>query len=114
MLGMLPSPSASLVATEGRWEDRLPPDIRRAAPGIDRSLHSQGSSTAREWLSANFSGSKASSQWLDLWILASEDDYAMSQCGGPEAQLRRLATDDDLVIKLRRLSSYVYETRTGD
>ena len=34
--------------------------------------------------------------------------------GGPEAQLRRLATDDNLEIKLRRLSSYVYETRTGD
>ena len=82
----------------------------RNLPGTGR----QGSANTREWLSSNFSGSKQSSQWLDLWNLATEVDYAMSQCQGAEQQLRRLATDDNLEIKLRRLSAHVYETRTGD
>ena len=38
----------------------------------------------------------------------------MSQSGTPEQQLRRLATDDQLEMKLRRLASYVYGNRTGD
>ena len=114
MQAFLPSATATLTATDSRWEDRLPPDIRRAAPEIYRSLRSQGSATVREWLAANFSGSKQSSTWLDLWNLATEVDFAMSQCGGAEQQLRRLATDDNMEIKMRRLSSYIYETRTGD
>ena len=76
--GLLGSSTSQMVATEGRWEDGLPPDIRRAAPEIYRSLRSQGSATVREWLSANFSGSKQSSTWLDLWNLATEVDYALS------------------------------------
>ena len=38
----------------------------------------------------------------------------MSQSGLPEQQFRSLAIEDQLEMKLRRLSSYVYGTRTGD
>ena len=51
---------------------------------------------------------------MDLWHFATVVDFAMSQLGSPELQLRRLATDDQLEMKLRRLASYVYGTRTGD
>ena len=114
VLGLLPGSNIAMAPVDARWEDRLPPDIRRAAPEIYRSLRSQGSASVREWLSANFQGSKQGSQWLDLWNSATEVDFAMAACGGADAQLRRLATDDNMEIKLRRLSAHVYETRTGD
>ena len=99
-----------------RWDATLAPDFKRAAPEIFRNVMSAGATSIREWITQNFNGDRASAQWVDLWTLASNVDYAVAGVagGGDTAIFTLLGTDDQLELAMRRLSSFVYESRTGD
>jgi hypothetical protein len=99
-----------------RWEDALPPDLKRAAPEIYRSLRSGGNSSVRDYLVHNFVGDKSDHLWKDLWTQAQIVDFgigAHSQ-GGEQSIIHYLFNSDEAELALRRIASYVYEARTGD
>ncbi len=100
---------------DGRWQSGLPPDLNRAAPEIYRALRSEGVNNVREWMNANFYGEKSAknSEWLELWNLACEADFALER-QAPEHFMSFLSSDDSMEIKMRRLASYVHLKRSGD
>ena len=96
------------------WDQRLPPDIKRAGAEIYRKMRSSGASSARAWLQTQFTGDKRSQIWVDLWHGATAIDFRLAQCADDEARTVALAGDDMLEINLRRLAAYVYFNRTRD
>ena len=110
--------TSTMAATQpeqgAAWQRRLPPDMKRGGPEIYRSLRSAGCASTREWISQQFQGSKTSALWVDLWNVASTIDFTLGRCPNAASESQVLATDDYLEIGLRRLASYVYETRTKD
>ena len=110
--------SAALRPEELRYDMRLDPELRRAAPDIYiyiyRKLRTQGASSARDWLLTNLGDSRKDHRWADLWQAAVTVDFALASCPDHGAVMSRLATDDVLELHLRRLASYVYEKRTRD
>ncbi len=98
-----------------RWQSMLPPDLPRAAPQIYRSMRAEGVNNAREWMNSYYSGEKKAQnpEWLELWNLASEVDFAVSKCT-PESLVGFLASDDGIEIKMRRLAALVHLKRSGD
>ena len=90
-------------AGAGAWHNRLPPDLRRAAPEIYRSLQSAVSRSAREWINVQFQGDRNSQQLVDLWSQATEVDFKLGQARSDAELTTILATDDSLDIILRRL-----------
>ena len=97
-----------------KWENQLAPDLKCAAPEIYRSLRSAGATSVRDWLGQNFEGSRRSTEWTDLWNIATRADYALSRAETPSQLALILATDDGVEIDMRRLGAHVYGTRTGD
>ena len=96
------------------WHTRLPPDLRRAAPEIYRSLRAAGSASVRDWLNVQYAGNRNSPEWTALWHTASEVDFAVGKARDDAAVVTMLATSDLLEMSLRQLASYVYESRTHD
>ena len=96
------------------WHTRLPPDLRRAAPEIYRSLRAAGSASVRDWLNVQFAGNRNSPEWTALWHTASEVDFAVGKARDDAAVVAMLATSDLLEMGLRQLASHVYESRTHD
>ena len=76
-----------------KWENRLAPDLKRAAPEIYRSLRSAGSSSVRDWLGQNYEGSRKSTEWTDLWNIATRSDFLFTRAGGPSEFALVFATD---------------------
>ena len=99
---------------EARWNLSLPPDLKRAAPEIYRSLRRAGAASARDWLSQEVQGQRHTAVWTDLWTAATNVDYLLGSCRTQAEVLTKLASDDALELHLRRLASYVYELRTKD
>ena len=99
---------------QDRWEVGLPPDIKRAAPEIFRSMRSSGCLSVRDWLTQNFTGSRKATVWTDLWNVATNIDYAVGRVSTASELAILVATDDAIEIGMRRLSAHVYESRTGD
>ena len=114
------SPGGSTAPQTGdlsRWDCRLPPDFKRAASEIYRSIRAAGGHSVREWLLQQFKGSRDSPQFLSLWMLATAIDFALSEAvasGGESKVWQVLSIDDSLEIKFRQLASFVYNNRTGD
>ena len=111
-------PAASSSVLEGaageRWNNSLPPDFQRAGGEIYRSIRHSGVASVREWLTQNFVGARTSQQFVDLWTAATAVDFRLSQ-GGSSAGIANILSEDDMVeLNLRRLASYVYQTRTKD
>lgn len=97
------------------YHTALPGDMRRAATEIYRTLRSDGTASTRAWLKDNFTGYKgASGPWEELWSMATQVDYALSQCTTDAQMLHVLGTDDRVEIALRHLGAYFYEARTRD
>ena len=97
-----------------RWDQRLDPLVRRAAPEIYRNLRSAGSSSCRDWLIQQIPQErKRGTTWTDLWTLGAAVDYRLAQERGEQAITIALATDDILETQLRRLAAYVYEVRSS-
>lgn len=69
-----------LAATPDRSRSCVPGDFRRAAPEIYRSIRAQGSISVRDWMAANFWGSRQSSEWIDLWSAAASIDFRVASC----------------------------------
>ena len=115
---LVPAVGASGAVTThligNRWQTMLPPDMKRAAPEIYRNLRSQGVATLREWTDRNFKGNRASDLWTELWHLATEVDFRLGGVQTDQELFAVLASDDSLEMQMRRLSSYIYESRTGD
>ena len=114
-----PAPTGSLAGsagTDSSWHGSLPPDFKRAGLDIYKNIRAGGSATIRDWLSHNFTGDKSGAVWIDLWTLATQLDYSIARAApsGDAAVLRLLNTDDNTELALRRLSSYIYVSRTGD
>ena len=106
-----PSPAQQ---EEARWNLSLPPDLKRAAPEIYRSMRGAGAASARDWLSQEVTGQRHTAIWTDLWTAATNVDYLLGGCRTQTEVLTKLASDDALELHLRRLASYVYELRTKD
>ena len=107
--------AAAALPTEGiAWQHQLAPDVKRGAPKIYRSLRSAGAATLRDWLNLNYSGSRQSDQWIDLWNIATSIDYRLGRCSSPLEETKILATDDHMEIGLRRLAAFMYEGRSKD
>ena len=102
------------AAAETRWEHKLDPSVKRAAPEIYRNMRSQGVSNCREWVDRNFRGDKTGAAWVDLWNLATEVDFVIGPLTSDEMIFGTLSNSDGLEIKMRRLASKLYEDRTGD
>ncbi len=66
-------------------------------------------------MNINYKGERhaKNGEWIELWNLASEVDYYLSEAA-PNLIPGVLASVDSLEIKLRRLASYVHMQRTGD
>ena len=95
-------------------EPEPPPDLKRAAPEIYRSMRGAGAASARDWLSQEVHGQRHTAVWTDLWTAATNVDYLLGGCKSQTELLTKLASDDALELHLRRLASYVYEMRTKD
>jgi len=108
----LPEPPTHTMSAAGVGLD--PQSSPFAAPEIYRSMRAAGAASVREWLNLSFQASRTSDTWVDLWGLATEVDYALSTAPSQADKMRVLATVDRVEIALRRLSSYIYETRTRD
>jgi len=106
------SPSAG--ASSGKWAVSLPPDFRRAGMEIYRNIMGEGVNTIREWLMASWTGTRASTEYSDAWLTASNIDFRLGKCVDESAALVLISTDDTLETALRHLSAAVYERRTGD
>ena len=101
--------AAAALPSEGvAWQHQL------GAPEIYRSLRSAGAATVRDWLNLNYSGSRQSDQWIDLWNIATSIDYRLGRCSSPLEETKILATDDCMEIGLRRLAAFMYEGRSKD
>ena len=100
---------------DGRWEDSLPVDMKRAAPTIYRNLRAEGASNIREWLNLRYVGDKSpkNKEWSYLWGMASEIDFKMARIPA-DARHHILSTDDGMEIKLRHLAATFHLSRTGD
>ena len=112
----LPADAAVAAAKAGRYSQGLPADLKRAAPEIYRSLR-EANVSVRDWLQQYFQGNRRASQWVDLWAAATAVDLRLQQAealAGWVGVQEVLMTDDLVEIHLRRLSSYVHGTRTGD
>ena len=77
-------------------------------------MRSEGSSGARDWLSIRYTGSRTSPVWTDLWTLATGVDFRLRSVADESELMAVLGRDDMLELALRRLASYVYESRSGD
>eukprot|EP00959_Pyramimonas_sp_CCMP1952_P239896 5013399-Pyramimonas_sp.AAC.1 len=84
----------------------LPPDLKRAAPEMHRSMRGAGAASARDWLSQEVAGQRRTAVWTDLWTAATNVDYLLGGCRAQSEVLARLASDDALELHLRRLASY--------
>ena len=81
------SDGALAAGDSARWNTQLPPDLKRAAPELYRSLRAQWAASVRDWLSLNFVGSKLSAQWTDLWTAAVAVDYRLARETSDHARL---------------------------
>ena len=108
--------SSALGVVDDQWENRLPPDMARAAPEIYRSCRSAGASSIRMWLDRHYAGARNDTNpaWTDLWNAATRIDFAIARCSSSGEVAQLLASDDDLEIDLRRLAAEEYRARTGD
>ncbi|CAK0846110.1 unnamed protein product [Prorocentrum cordatum] len=112
--GWAVAPVTQQQQEDSRWNLSLPPDLRRAAPEIYRTMRGAGAASARDWLSLEVTGQRHTAVWTDLWTAATNVDYLLGGCRTQSELLTRLASDDALELHLRRLASYVYEMRTKD
>ncbi|CAK0872525.1 unnamed protein product [Prorocentrum cordatum] len=108
------APQTQQQQEDSRWNLSLPPDLRRAAPEIYRTMRGAGAASARDWLSQEVTGQRHTPVWTELWTAATNVDYLLGGCKTQSELLTRLASDDALELHLRRLASYVYEMRTKD
>ena len=108
--------NAGLTASSGvdAWAHGLPPDFRRAAGEIYRNIRSAGSTSVRNWLQSQHTGSKTTDTWQHLWSVATAIDFALGGITSDQELYQRLNTDDQLELHLRHLSAHVYEQRTRD
>ncbi|CAK0851604.1 unnamed protein product, partial [Prorocentrum cordatum] len=112
--GWAVAPQTQQHQEDSRWNLGLPPELRRAAPEIYRTMRGAGAASARDWLSQEVTGQRHTAVWTDLWTAATNVDYLLGGCATQSELLTRLASDDALELHLRRLASYVYEMRTKD
>ena len=103
------------IAIDDRWQQGLPPDLKRAAPEIYRLCRAEGATNLREWINLRFQGDKScrNPTWIHVWHSAAECDFAVARAGA-DNEMALLANDDGLEMKLRELASYVHFWRTGD
>ena len=93
-----------------------PPHFKRAAFEIFQNMRAHGTLAVRDWLSANFAGSKTSDQWRGLWTSATRVGFKILSASrlSESEVIRILHTDDSVEIALRLLSAYIFEPRTGN
>ena len=103
------------MTSDARWQQGLPPDLKRAAPEIYRACRAEGANNLREWINLRFQGEKSNRNptWTHVWHTATECDFAILRVGSGN-EMALLASDDGLEMKLRELASYVHFWRTGD
>jgi len=98
-----------------RWARALPPDFRRAAPEIYRSIRASGKLSVKEWVSDEYKGNRDTDpSWRLLWSSAVQIDFALASCTSEAALIQALETDDRLEISLRELSAHFFEARSKD
>ena len=88
------------------FDVRLPPDLKRAAPDIYRTIRASGASSVRDWLRINYQGKVHAETWTDLWTSSTSVDMALASQASERDRTIALATDDILELTLRRLSSF--------
>ena len=107
--------SSTVLAQEAQeWNLALPPNMRRAGAEIYRSIRSAGTTSVRNWLTQEYQGPRSGGQWVDLWTMATQADFALAKAPDAETALVMLQSDDALELIFRRLAAFVYEHRTKD
>ena len=97
------------------WRNKLPIDLKRAAPEIFRNCKAAGVATIRECVNQLFPIDKRTDpRYLELFNGATMIDFRISECKSQQAILQLLATDDGCEIIFRRIAAHVHLTRTGD
>ena len=111
-----PTLSNAASSSAVRWDSALPPDFKRAASEIYRSIRSSGNTSVRDFVNHSFAGDRTSHVWRDLWVLAQEVDVSLAAVApnGDGAIFHLLATSDTIEMSLRRIAAYIYEERTRD
>jgi len=98
-----------------RWARTLPPDFRRAAPEIYRSIRASGKLSVKEWVSNEYKGNRETDPtWQLLWSTAMQIDFALAGCTSEADLFQALGTDDRLEISLRELSAHFFEAHSKD
>ncbi len=107
--------ASTVLAQEAQeWNLALPPSMRRAGAEIYRSIRSAGTTSVRNWLTQEYQGPRSGGQWVDLWTMATQADFALARAPDAESALAMLQSDDALELIFRRLAAFVYEARTKD
>ena len=85
-------------AAQNQYSNTLPLELRRAGPEIYRTIRAESTASVRQFLQDNFSGhlGPGTSQWTDLWSMATQIDMTLSQCANDIEVLHVLGTDDRL------------------
>ena len=105
------------VSNSFRWDAGLPPDFKRAATEIYRTVRFQGYLFVRDYMCDNFSGDKGGTVFANLWILSQQIDFMVStaaRSSGDHGIFALLASSDELELGLRRIAAYIYQERTKD
>ncbi len=96
-------------------EDRLPPDLLRAAPETYGSARSSGFSIARDWIQQLYAGAKDESgpKSTDLCNAATEGDFAVARRTSAAESNQLLVSSDGIEIKWRRMAAVEHRDLVG-
>jgi len=74
-----------------RWVRALPPNLRRAAREIYRSIRASGRLSVNEWVSIEYKGNRvADPTWPLLWLSAMQIVFVLASCTAEAALLQAL------------------------
>ena len=100
------------------WGNALPDTLQRAGPEIYRNLiGGAGRKALRDIIDDYFplTSRQGSSEYLELFNIATSIDFLAQKHKHSAAHLMQaLALDDAAEIRLRRISAWLHEKRTGD
>ena len=97
------------------WHNKLPLDLKRAAPEIFQRCKASGVQNVREWVNQWFPIDKRGDpRYLELFNGAAFVDFEVAKCPNAQAVMMMLGSADGCEIALRRMAAYVHERRTGD
>jgi len=98
------------------WSDQLPPDFKRAAPEMYRTILSNGYSSLRSFINEYFPLKERSGnqEYIELFNICTSIDFLLKGKTSAMEVAATLVESDTAEIRLCRLSSWLHFKRTGD